>query len=242
MDPIPGLTVYRLNFGGMSLSECRRFGANPLLFGVVLVLKLIRKTGPCGVFPGRLVEKPCGIGDFNPVVAGVLARFAGLLETAGFRRQRCVRLSVSMPGMSPDGGMLRALHEDGMRFASIGIVPTEQNQADFNQLFTSANLQVGVLWDAQRGLAVTNSPGMDPTRGTKLVLLRNASLNALLDRLDAELRKIAGQPHVFADLDAVEALNAASDAITDADRVRRGLYGRVTQDETRAYFAQCLPR
>lgn len=241
MEPVPGLNAYRMNFGGMTWAECRRFSPNLMTFVVVLVLKLIRKVGPLGVYPGRLVEAPCTLEDFPPIVSGVLTRQAAMLEAAGFRRWVVTRLSLSMPGAAPDGGMLRALHDDGMRVAFVGIVPSADLPSDFDGLMKRASVTVECVLEQGPSVAVTRESGFDPAPGSRLVLLRDAPLSTLLERLDAEIRK-AGRPRRFASLDDFERHSADRDALADADRVRRGLYGKVSESDTRAYFAQCRPR
>lgn len=80
-------SVYRMNYQGLTLAECWRFGRNILGFAFAIVFKLLAKPGNPIWLPPQEAEQACTREELSPAaqphLAPPVAQLAGLGYRAG---------------------------------------------------------------------------------------------------------------------------------------------------------------
>ncbi|OGV72602.1 MAG: hypothetical protein A3K19_12470 [Lentisphaerae bacterium RIFOXYB12_FULL_65_16] len=221
-----------MNFGGLTLAECWRFGGL-LAFPIALGLKLRRKaTDNCNWLPAHEAERDCAPEELSLETREGLAPYVEELSRSGFqpgRYRKAVRCFI--PSIV-DSGAYVALHAEGVRAAFVACCYTRIVRGEYRHEREVVSLSTEVLTTDGHAVVVLNHKNYLDSGGlSRVIRLRGAPLARLLRRLEREQRNSVRAVRRFRDIGE---FSAASHQIEDAaweSRIARGLYQRVAPEE-----------
>lgn len=231
--------LYRLNFRGLTWSDCWRLGRNPP--GVVLAAlwKLRAKPGPYMWLPTSEAERICTAGELSAACRATLEPLAVWLRGFGYCRGLYKTQGIRLvENIEDDGGYL-ALHDDGQRACMVAYIHSVVVSGERRIEKRTVTATGGFLLASGTSVDVMNAAVYMTSRTRdRRIVLPGADIGMVVERIRRELERCHERVRQFVDLDSFVAAVYELDDEVFAERVGYGLLERVPPTEVAEVMAR----
>lgn len=228
-----------MNYQGLTLAECWRFGGNLLGFAFAIVFKLRAKPGNHVWLPPQEAEQACTREELSPAAQQRLDPLVAQLADLGYRAGHFKRMVKCLDRTILDSGAYLALHGDGQRFLLLGYVHSRVAKDAVVVEADKVNISAGVLRTDRGSLSVVNHRNyMDSQSCARHIRLEGAGLPRVADRLERELRQYPAPLMRFRSLEHLaETLCQVGETVW-SQYIERRLFVKVSIEEERRVLQQ----
>jgi hypothetical protein len=219
--------VYRLNFRGLSVAECLRFGGMSR-FPLALLLKVFGKKGARQWIPPDEAEEICPADELSPDALAAMEPHRDPLQRLGYSTGIYTKAIENYDENIKDVGGYLTLHEDGRKFIFLAYVLQKLGD-NFKKVLT---LYGGILFENGKSISVFNHKNyLDDGGRSKKIYIKNATPEKIDSWLSDQLVISGDKVLQFASVEDLKRILNEREREVFEQKIERGLFQKITDIE-----------
>ncbi len=224
--------VYQMNFRGLTIKECWRFGGFKG-FPIALVLKAIRFMGPSLWLPATECQSVCDKSDLSPACIEALSEPVRTIGELGFTRGNYLKTVISIDAGLKDSGAFIGIHNDGSKFSFVAYIDNVTTSMGQSIATKRTSSSIGYVLENDRTVEFLNHNNFLDNEVDMRHVYPDNSIKELNARLQESMRAEMNRIKVFHNVSDFMKFSEKRDIDDWQKRIDRKLYIKVPQDKER---------
>ncbi len=225
--------VYQMNFRGLTIKECWRFGGYKA-FLIALVLKAIRFKGSSFIWiPATECQSICDKNDLSPACIEALYEPVRKLCECGFTRGNYVKTVINIDTGLKDSGGYISIHNDGSQFSFVVYIHNETKSTGQCIVTKLTNISIGYVLENDRAIEFLNHNNFFDNGVDIRHIYPKSTIEELNYRLQESMRTEVNRIKIFYNVSDFMKYSEKRDIDEWQKRIDKKLYIKVSQGKER---------